>query len=53
MLLNSTQVIPRSQHDEESALLRCKIKELNGNTVRSIAETEKLIQESKQLIGTD
>jgi hypothetical protein len=49
MLLNSTQVIPRSQHEEESALLRCKIGELNGNTVRLIAEAEKLIQESKQL----
>ncbi len=49
MLLNSTQVIPRSQHEEESALLRCKIEELNKNTVRLIAEAEKLIQESKQL----
>ena len=49
MLLNSTQVIPRSQHEEESALLRCKIGELNGNTVRLIAEAEKLIQESRQL----
>jgi hypothetical protein len=49
MLLNSTQVIPRSQHEDESALLRCKIEELNKNTVRLIAEGEKLIQESKQL----
>jgi hypothetical protein len=50
MLLNRTQVIPRSQHEEEeSALLRRKIGELNGNTVRLIAEAEKLIQESKQL----
>ena len=49
MLLNSTQVVPRSQHEEESALLRCKIGELNGNTVRLIAEAEKLVQESKQL----
>ena len=49
MLLNSTQIIPRSQHEDESALLRCKIGELNGNTVRLIAESEKLIQESKQL----
>ena len=49
MLLNSTQVVPRSQHEEESALLRCKIVELNWNTVRLIAEAEKLIQESKQL----
>ena len=49
MLLNSTQVVPRLQHEEESALLRCKIVELNWNTVRLIAEAEKLIQESKQL----
>jgi hypothetical protein len=49
MLLNSTQVIPRSQHEEESALLRFKLEELNGNIVRLIAESEKLIQESKQL----
>ena len=49
MLLNSTQVIPRSQHEEESALLRFKIEELNGHIVRLIAESEKLIQESKQL----
>lgn len=49
MLLNSTQVVPRSQHVEESALLRCKILELNWNTNRLIAEAEKLIQESKQL----
>jgi hypothetical protein len=49
MLLTSTQVIPRSQHEDESALLRSKIGELNGNTVRLIAEAEKLIQESKQL----
>ena len=49
MLLNSTQVVPRSQHEEESALLRCKIVELNWNIIRLIAESEKLIQESKQL----
>ena len=49
MLLNSTQVVPRSQHEEESALLRRNIVELNWNTVRLIAEAEKLIQESKQL----
>ncbi len=49
MLLTGTQVIPRSQHEEESALLRCKIEELNKNTDRLIAEAEKLIQESKQL----
>jgi hypothetical protein len=53
LLLNSTQVVPRSQHvsqrQDESTLLRCKIVELNRNTVRLIAEAEKLIQESKQL----
>jgi hypothetical protein len=49
MLLNSTQVVPRSQREEESALLRCKIVELNWNIIRLIAEAEKLIQESKQL----
>jgi hypothetical protein len=49
MLLNSAQVMPRSQHAEESALLRCKVEELNKNTARLIAEAEKLIQESKQL----
>jgi hypothetical protein len=49
MLLNSTQVVPRSKHEEESAMLRCKIVELNWNTIRLIAEAEKLIQESKQL----
>ena len=49
MLLNSMQVVPRSQHEGESALLRHKIEELNKNTVRLIAEAEKLIQESKQL----
>ncbi len=49
MLLTSTQVIPKSQHERESALLRCKIEELNKNTARLITEAEKLIQESKQL----
>lgn len=60
MLLSSTQVIPRSQHEEESSLLRRKIEEeysllrrkieeLNGNTVLLIAEAEKLIHGSKQL----
>jgi hypothetical protein len=49
MLLNGAQVMPRSQHEEESALLRCKIEELNKDTARLIAEAEKLIQESKQL----
>ena len=50
MLLNSTtQFAPRSQREEDSALLSCKIAELNSNTVRLIAEAEKLIQESHQL----
>ena len=49
MLINSTQVVTRAQHEEESALLRCKIAELNWNTMRLIAEAEKLIQQSKQL----
>jgi hypothetical protein len=49
MLLNSMQVVPRSQPEGESALLRHKVEELNKNTVRLIAEAEKLIQESKQL----
>ncbi len=46
---NSTQIVPRSQHEDDSALLRHKMEELNKNTVRLIAENEKLIQESKQL----
>lgn len=50
MLLGSTQVIPSSQHEEESSLLfRRKIEELNKNTVLLIAEAGKLIQGSKQL----
>jgi len=60
MLLNSTQGISRSQHDdessllrrrieEESSLLRHNIEELNENTVLLIAEARKLIQASKQL----
>jgi predicted nucleic acid-binding Zn-ribbon protein len=50
LLLTSTQVIPRSKHEEEdSALLRGKMEELDKNIVRLISETEKLIQESKQL----
>ena len=61
MLLNSTQGIPRSQHEDESSLLRRKIEEesssllrsnieeLNKNTVLLIAEAGKLIQESKRL----
>jgi hypothetical protein len=60
MLLSSMQVIPRSQHEEESSflrrkieeessLLRRKIEELNKNTVLLIAEAGKLIQGSKQL----
>lgn len=60
MLLNSTQGICRSQHEEESSvlerkieeessLLQRKIEELNENTVLLIAEAGKLIQASKQL----
>jgi hypothetical protein len=49
VLLNSMQVIPRSQHEDESFLLRRKIEELNKNTVVLIAEAGKLIQGSKQL----
>jgi hypothetical protein len=60
MLLRGAQVIPRSQHEEESSLLRRKIEEessllrrkveeLNRNTVLLIAEAGKLIQGSKQL----
>ncbi len=39
----------RSHHEDNSALLRYKMEELNKNTVRLIAETQRLIQESKQL----
>ena len=50
MLLTSTQVVPRSQHEAEpSALLLRRLEELNKNTVLLIAEAGKLIQESKQL----
>jgi hypothetical protein len=49
MLINSTHFLTRSQHEEESALSRCKIAELNWNSIRLIAEAEKLIKESKQL----
>jgi predicted nucleic acid-binding Zn-ribbon protein len=50
MLLTSTQVISRSKHEEEdSALLQGKMDDLNKNIVRLISETERLIQESKQL----
>ncbi len=50
MLLNCTQGIASSQHEEEeSSLLRRKIEELNTNTVLLIAEAGKLIQGSKQL----
>ncbi len=49
MLLSSTGVIPRSQHEKEFALLRYKVEELNKNTVLLIAEAEKLIQESEKL----
>jgi hypothetical protein len=49
LLLNDTQVVPRSRRAEESALLRGKILELNSNTNRLISEAERLIQESKRL----
>ena len=49
MLLASTGVIHKSQQEDKSALLRCKIEELNNNTVLLIAQAETLIQESKQL----
>jgi hypothetical protein len=60
MLLNSTQGICKSQHEEESSLLRRKIaeessllrrkiEELNKNTVLLMAEAGKLIQASEQL----
>ena len=49
MLLASTGIIHTSQQEEKSALLRCKIEELNNNTVLLIAQAETLIQESKQL----
>jgi uncharacterized Rossmann fold enzyme len=54
------QGIPKSQHEEESsllrrkieeesALLRHKVEELNRNTVLLISEAGRLIQESKLL----
>ena len=49
MLLNSTHVMPRPQQEERFSLLQPKIEELNRNTVLLIAETGKLIQESKRL----
>ena len=49
MLLASTGIIHTSQQEEKSALLRCKIEELNNNTVLLIAQAETLIEESKQL----
>jgi hypothetical protein len=49
MLLNGAQIVPSLQNDEESASLRCKIEELNKNTVRLITQAEKLVEESKQL----
>jgi len=42
-------VIAKSQREEESALLRRKVEEVNKNTARLIVEAGKLIQESKQL----
>jgi hypothetical protein len=49
MPLNSAQILPISQSDEESVLLRCKIEELNHNSVRMITQAEKLVEESKRL----
>ena len=49
MLLSSMGIIHTPQQEEKSALLRCKIEELNNNTVLLIAQAETLIQESKQL----
>jgi hypothetical protein len=60
LLLNRMQGIARSQHEEESlllrrkieeesSLLRRKIEEPNTNTVLLIAEAGRLIQGSKQL----
>jgi len=49
MLLNSMQVVPRSQPEEGFSLLQRTIEELNRNTVVLIAEAGKLIQGSKQL----
>jgi hypothetical protein len=49
MLLTSTGVISRSQHQEESVLLLGTIEQLNKNSAGLIAEVVKLIQESKQL----
>ena len=49
MLLNSTQTMPASRNDEESASLRFEIAELNRNTVRLITQAEELVEESKQL----
>jgi hypothetical protein len=44
MLLTSTQIVPVARNDnnnEESALLRCGIAELNRNTVRLIAKADR------------
>ena len=49
MLLNNTQIVPIPQRDEEYASLRGKIEELNKNTVRLITQSEKFVEESKQL----
>ena len=49
MLLNSTGIIARSQHEKEFGLLRYQVEELNKNTVLLIAVAEKLIQESEKL----
>ena len=63
MLLSSTQVIPRSQHEEESSLLRRKIEEessllrrkveeLNRNTVLLIAEGWEIDPRIETAIGS-
>jgi predicted nuclease with TOPRIM domain len=49
MLLNSAQILPIPQSDEESASLRSKMEELNKNTVRLITQAENLVEESKRL----
>jgi hypothetical protein len=49
LLLNSPQVIPKSQPNEGVPSLRRKIEELNRNAVVLIAEVGKLIKGSEQL----
>jgi hypothetical protein len=50
MLLTSTQIVPVARNDnnnEESALLRCGIAELNRNTVRLIAKADRAVGNAK------